>query len=521
MTTNELIMYSDDINNYFIGNEIVNLINFKNTSSTLKEYVSDENKILFKDFKGKKEPYQDPRTILITHDGFVELVEKTCQTHPISEEVEKILYKYDIEIAEKQELTTYSYINNHMMFEYFVGFEIVTLIGYKNVAQAIKNVSKSNQLLFHEFPGPKIPKLDPRTILLTREGVCEILIKTRKRLTEDVELILKKFQIETTNKKCLTKEQQTLSAIANAFKTEKIEDQYSIGTYFLDLYFTELKIIIECDENGHADRKPCNERTRMDYVNKQLNIDDSNWIRYNPDEYDFDISKVIGKIYCKIEECKKNKYLNMLEDSSMRKCIKCAIQKPLIEENYGKRGRGFNITCKNCIGSKKEESKLIKKCTKCLKELQLTKFYKKSKKQITENTPEIDKYRIVCISCSDSYSKERKKQLLSNPLLGKKECTKCEEILRYDMFYIDPNVLHGNESDKLYNICQVCYKEENGKNNKQCRNCYKILKYNNFHKDLDKPDGVHTFCKECRNKLEKNKRSRRGYPVDPECRQSG
>jgi hypothetical protein len=29
----------------------------------------------------------------------------------------------------------------------------------------------------------------------------------------------------------------------------------------------DYKLIVECDENGHADRKPCNKRERMDYVN--------------------------------------------------------------------------------------------------------------------------------------------------------------------------------------------------------------------------------------------------------------
>ena len=74
----------------------------------------------------------------------------------------------------------------------------------------------------------------------------------------------------------------------------------------MDLYFTEYKIVVECDENGHADRKPYKERERMDFVNKTFEIDDSNWIRYNPDENDFDISKVIGRIYRYISSFKEN-----------------------------------------------------------------------------------------------------------------------------------------------------------------------------------------------------------------------
>ena len=209
-------------------------------------------------------------------------------------------------IEDEKDLTTYSYISNYLCFEYFVGYEIAALLGYKNPKNIItNNVSKCNQLLFREYPGIKIPKLDPRTILITSDGAIEILLKTRKRISPDVLHILKKFNIDTTNKKCLTKEQQTLSSITNAFKTEKFEDQYKLDMYYLDLYFPEYKLCIECDENGHVDRKPCIERGRMDYVNKKLGIDDSHWIRYNPDEKDFDISKVIGKIYIKINMLKQ------------------------------------------------------------------------------------------------------------------------------------------------------------------------------------------------------------------------
>ena len=35
-------------------------------------------------------------------------------------------------LEEKKELTTYSYISNGLYFEYFIGYEIATLLGYKN-----------------------------------------------------------------------------------------------------------------------------------------------------------------------------------------------------------------------------------------------------------------------------------------------------------------------------------------------------------------------------------------------------
>jgi len=260
--------------------------------------------------------------------------------------------------TEENELTIYEYISNHLYFEYFVGYEIATLLGYNNPNSAIINiVSKCNQLVFRDYPGVKIPKLNPKTVLITRDGVIEIILKTRKIITPDVLHILKKFNIDTTNKKCLTKEQQTFLAITNAFKTEKFEDQYKIGKYYLDLYFPDYKIVVECDENGHVDRKPYKERERMDYINETLEIDDDNWIRYNPDEENFDITKVIGKIYNKIIE-QKNIYGKIF----LRKCNKCFIKKDLTNDFFSKKGTGFRFTCIECV---KEDENKFRTCDKC------------------------------------------------------------------------------------------------------------------------------------------------------------
>jgi len=214
------------------------------------------------------------------------------------------------------ELTVYHYdVRHEFSEEYFVGYQITSLLGYKDTNKTIRNnVSKCNQLEFRDLPDEiKKPQLDPRVILINRDGAIEILIKTRKRISPDVLHILKNFGIDTTNRKCLTKEQQTLSALTNSFKTEKFEDQFKVGRYYLDLYFPEYKIVVECDENGHADRKPYKERERMDFVNEKLGLTDDNWVRFNPDEKDFDVSKVIGKIYTRINLLKSVQIETLLQ----------------------------------------------------------------------------------------------------------------------------------------------------------------------------------------------------------------
>ena len=327
LSDKELTVYNDnpEKKDYFIGQKVAELMGYTNTAQTIQNNVKDTNKICFKDYNGLKEPKLNSNVVLITKDGIEDLLSKRKE---LNSDAIDVLSKINIDVSmfiieshsesesdedeiseeEEGELTTYSYINNGYCFEYFVGFEITSLLGYKNTNAALVNVSKQNKIEFRDYPGVRKPKLDPKTILITRDGAIEILIKTRKRLTPDVLHILKTFHIDTTNRKCLTKEQQTLSSIANTFKAEKIEDQFKVGNYYLDMYFPEYKLVIECDENGHSDRKPCDERERMDFVNKELGTKDRNWIRFNPDEFDFDMSRVTGRIYNRINAIKEEKF---------------------------------------------------------------------------------------------------------------------------------------------------------------------------------------------------------------------
>ena len=135
------------------------------------------------------------------------------------EYAEIIIVDSDGEEEEEKTLTQYTEYQEYKDIEYFVGYEIASLLGYKNTMSVIKNnVSKCNQLPFREFSGVKLPPLNPKSLLITRLGVTEMLLKTRKEVTPDVIHLLKEFGIRTTNMKCLSKEQNTLYSIINVCK---------------------------------------------------------------------------------------------------------------------------------------------------------------------------------------------------------------------------------------------------------------------------------------------------------------
>ena len=88
-------------------------------------------------------------------------------------------------------------------------------------------------------------------------------------------------------------ESSTLQSIIYVFKSENFKSQYSVDKYRIDLYFIDYKLAIECDENSHNLKKE-NDEIRQNYIESKLNC---KFIRYNPEEKDFNIFKVIGEIY--------------------------------------------------------------------------------------------------------------------------------------------------------------------------------------------------------------------------------
>ena len=74
---------------YFIGTEIAILLGYKNTPQAIQLNVSEENKIIFKDYLGIKEPKINGRKILINKNGVNELINKNKKT--LSDEVINIL----------------------------------------------------------------------------------------------------------------------------------------------------------------------------------------------------------------------------------------------------------------------------------------------------------------------------------------------------------------------------------------------------------------------------------------------
>jgi hypothetical protein len=113
------------------------------------------------------------------------------------------------------------------------------------------------------------------------------LIKNSYKLRQ-IELGKKSF----THPILISIETATIGFIFDVFKNYKIEKQYIVDNYRIDLYFVDLKLAIECDEDWHRFTKT-EDKIRQEHIENKLNC---KFYRYNPCENDFKLANVIADL---------------------------------------------------------------------------------------------------------------------------------------------------------------------------------------------------------------------------------
>ena len=85
-----------------------------------------------------------------------------------------------------------------------------------------------------------------------------------------------------------------LDKIIKVFRHEKYDVQYTVGPYEINLYFHDHRLAIECSNSSQSDKNPENEKTRENFIKHKLKC---TFVRFNPDDANFDIFEVIHQIY--------------------------------------------------------------------------------------------------------------------------------------------------------------------------------------------------------------------------------
>ena len=105
--------------------------------------------------------------------------------------------------------------------------------------------------------------------------MIELLVGSQQPLAKK---LAQYMGIKIIGHKYIRKEAGTIYTIQNVFEGISIKQQFSIGSYRIDLYFPQHKLAIECDEHDHKGRDINYEIRRQKFIEDQLNC---KFIRYN------------------------------------------------------------------------------------------------------------------------------------------------------------------------------------------------------------------------------------------------
>ena len=166
--------------------------------------------------------------------------------------------------------------------------------GYKDPKRAISmHVPKDSCRMYSSFiedtTNTSLNHQNSRYI--NTKGVKTLIVKSR---TKESVAYATKLGIDTSNFKIETAEMATIGYLTTVFDGEIMEEQFSVGNFRIDLYFTEHKIAVECDEHDHQDRDAQYEYERQKFITEQLGCQ---WVRFNPHHKTFSMAKVANHVF--------------------------------------------------------------------------------------------------------------------------------------------------------------------------------------------------------------------------------
>ncbi len=167
--------------------------------------------------------------------------------------------------------------------KWFIAKDICDILGLSNITKALRNIPKIKKLIKLSYNSQNMFFIDISSI--------KKLLQTCRSIHKDK--ILKILNIDELDIIYDFKESSCLRIISSAFKHFSQVLQYKVDKYRIDLYFPEYKLAIEVDEDNHKDRCLIYETERQKFLEEKL---ECKFIRFNPDEKNFNIGNVISII---------------------------------------------------------------------------------------------------------------------------------------------------------------------------------------------------------------------------------
>lgn len=163
---------------------------------------------------------------------------------------------------------------------------VCKVLNMKNISCQMKTQPEENKCYMMKETAGGIQKC----LYMSLEGLSRLLLCSRSHYNHELIDILG-IDVRTTKYTCI--EIDTIRAILETFDEQEMILQYHVVKYRIDLYFPRYKIAIECDEHHHKYQRH-NDIERMNIIKEFIpNIE---FIRYDPDDKDFNIYNVLNRI---------------------------------------------------------------------------------------------------------------------------------------------------------------------------------------------------------------------------------
>jgi len=196
---------------------------------------------------------------------------------------------------------------------WFCGKDVCEILEYKDIQNVLFKHVKPKYKKDLKTLSEKVGKNDPtffgaehlknityhsgKAVYLDRIGLSMLLQKSKVSNPSTIQAILdnpiiKELGVDL-NLVLVSKEQEYIGTIVEAFHDLKSYKQFTVGSYRIDLYFPDQSLAIECDEFNHTDRDPQYEKERQSFLENELKC---KFIRFNPDSKYFSIHKVVKMI---------------------------------------------------------------------------------------------------------------------------------------------------------------------------------------------------------------------------------
>ena len=172
-----------------------------------------------------------------------------------------------------------------------------TLYNAKDIARVlgIKNI-RTMMMSYDDTEKSKIIKQtrggNQKVTYITYDALIKLILKSRK--SESIELS-KEIELDKKTKHYACIESDIIKCILKTFDGNIMIPQYRVNQYYIDLYFPEYLLAIECDELHHnKEKNKLQDEIRFYHITRKLHC---RVIRFNPFEKKFNIFRLLNDIY--------------------------------------------------------------------------------------------------------------------------------------------------------------------------------------------------------------------------------